>query len=65
MLLLTGESGRALGKVTGVSWPCHKKQPCAFRKRMKEGISWCETALAQTPLPASGEGLGPGEELSL
>lgn len=50
MLLLTGESGRALGKVAGVSWPCKIKHPCVFRRKMLEGTSWCGTALAQTTL---------------
>lgn len=40
VLLLTGEGGRALGKVRGVFWPCKTEHPCVFRKKMLEGISW-------------------------
>lgn len=49
-MLLTGETRRALGKVTAVSWPCKTKHPHIFRKKMLEGTSWYETALAQTTL---------------
>lgn len=60
VLLLTGEGGRALGKVRGVFWPCKTEHPCVFRKKMLEGISWCETSLAQTILPLHWRGSGSG-----
>lgn len=48
---------RALEKVTGASWPGKTpEQEKGIRRKMLEGISWSETALALTTLALLLEG---------